>query len=119
MIQGGFQDCYLPVAHHVLVFLEAPADYLSRMTWMIMTSHVLLMLMMLIHWICKPGTSIYLIIIVINKVITILRLGIDFDACKLTYSEVLSFDYPTTLLAFNVIVLQLLVIGLQLLELLV
>lgn len=58
MIQGGFQDCYLPVAHHVLGFLEAPADYLSRMTWMIMTSHVLLMLMMLIRWICKPGTSI-------------------------------------------------------------
>jgi hypothetical protein len=73
MIQGGSQDCYLPVAHHVLDFLEAPADYLSRMTWMIMTFHAPLMLMMLIHRIFQSGTSVDLIIIVIDKVINHLQ----------------------------------------------
>lgn len=60
MIRGGFQGYYLPVAHPELDFLEAQADYLYRMTWMIMILHVLLMLMMLTHWILNPGTSIYL-----------------------------------------------------------
>ena len=58
MIQDGFLDCYLPVTHHVLGSLEAPADYLSRMTRMILAFHVLLMLMMLIRQIFKPGTYI-------------------------------------------------------------
>ena len=56
MIQAGFQDHYLPVAHHVLGSLEAPVDYLSRMTWMILASRVLLMLMMLTRPIFKSGT---------------------------------------------------------------
>ena len=54
MIPEGFQDHYLPVAHHVLGSLEARADYPSRMTWMILASHVLLMLMML-RQSFKPG----------------------------------------------------------------
>lgn len=56
MTLGGFQDRYLPVAHHVLGSLEAPVGCLSRMTWMNLASHVLLMLMMLTHQIFKPGT---------------------------------------------------------------
>lgn len=59
MIQGGSQGCYLPVAHHVLAFQDALADYLSRMTWMIVTSLVLLMWMMLIQQIPMPGTFLY------------------------------------------------------------
>lgn len=68
MIQGGSQDCYLPVVHHVLDFLEAPADYLSRTNLMILTFHIPLMLMMLIHRIFMPGTSVYLITIVIQVI---------------------------------------------------
>lgn len=56
MIQGGSQDCYLQVTHHGLDFLEAQADYLFRMTWMMVIFHVPLMLMMLIHQMFNPGT---------------------------------------------------------------
>lgn len=62
MIQGGSQDCYLQVTHHGLDFLEAQVDYLFRMTWMMVTFHVHLMLMMLIHQMFNPGTLIDLVI---------------------------------------------------------
>lgn len=59
MIQGGSQDCYLQVTHHALESsLEPQVDYLFRMTWMMVTFHVLLMLMMLILQMFSPGTLI-------------------------------------------------------------
>ncbi|XP_057971260.1 autophagy-related protein 13a isoform X2 [Malania oleifera] len=53
MIQGHSQGCYLLVAPHILDVQEALVDYRLRMTWMTVTSHVLLLLMMLMHQIAK------------------------------------------------------------------
>lgn len=58
MIRGGSRVCYLQVAHHELVSQEVLADCLSKKTWTISTFHVLLLLMMLIRLIHKPGTSV-------------------------------------------------------------
>ena len=58
MIQVVSQVCYLQIAHHALDSQEALVDYLSRMTWMILTSRALLLLTMLIHQIPWPGTSV-------------------------------------------------------------
>lgn len=49
MTQADSLDCYLLVDHPVLDSLEALVDYLSRMTWMIVNSLALLMLMMSMH----------------------------------------------------------------------
>jgi autophagy-related protein 13 len=57
-IQGGSQHCYLLVTHHVLEFLEPQANYLFRMTWTMVTFHVLLMLMMLTLQMFCQGTLI-------------------------------------------------------------
>lgn len=59
MIQDDSQDYCLLVARHGLGFLEAPVDYLYRMTWMMVTSHVLLLLMTLTHQMFNQGTLIY------------------------------------------------------------
>lgn len=64
MILGGSWECYLLVAHRVLDFLGALVDYLFRMTWMIVTSRVLLMLMMLITQIPQPGNLLYFVFII-------------------------------------------------------
>lgn len=56
MIRGGSPVCYRRVDHRALDSREALVDYLSRMIWMIVTSHALLSWMMLM--IPKPGNSI-------------------------------------------------------------
>lgn len=62
MIQGGSLDYYHLVTLHALDFLEAPVDYLFRMTLTIVISHIHLMLMMLIHQMFIPGIFIGLAI---------------------------------------------------------
>lgn len=62
MIRGDSQDCYLLVDHHGLDFLGAPVDYPYRMTWMMVTSLVLLLSMMLIHQMFNLGTLTDLLI---------------------------------------------------------
>lgn len=58
MTREGSQVCSLLVVHHELDFQEALVEFLSRMIWMIVTSHVLSLWMMLILLISNPGTFV-------------------------------------------------------------
>lgn len=64
MIRGGSLDCYLLVTHHALELREHQVvDYLFRMTWMMVTFRVLLMLMMLtLPMFCQGTLWKYLIV---------------------------------------------------------
>lgn len=56
MIRDASLGWYPPVVLPALDFQGVQADCHSRMTWMIASSHALLLLMMSIHQILKRGT---------------------------------------------------------------
>lgn len=90
MIRGASLEWYPPVVPPVLDFQGVQADCHSRMTWMIATSHVILLLMMWIHWILKRGdcflnTFISVIIITCIQVKLILESPFLVVHCQFAY----------------------------------